>query len=263
MPARKPATPRKPRFSPTRLALYLFCPKAYHYYYVHGLRWSTFSAGQSFGGSLHRTLQAFHREGAPTTIESLLETYRGSWSTAGYASDAEAAAHFAAGEELLRRYHTASQPADRTTIAVETTLQAEYPEFILFGKIDRLDRLESGELQVIDYKSGRQTVTEEEVRGSLALTVYHLLVVRRHPGVPVSAAILALRSGALVPVRRSDAELDRVEAELQALITGVLADTSYEPTPGPHCAGCAFFRICPAADRGEQRAVDPIAVLDP
>jgi putative RecB family exonuclease len=249
MPARKASTPRKPRFSPTRLALYQFCPKAYHYYYVRGLRWSPLTAGHSFGGSLHRTLQSFHGEGAESSVDALLETYRATWSAAGYASSAEEAAHFAAGEELLRRYHTGAREPGRETIAVETTLRVDYPEFALFGKIDRLDRLETGELQVIDYKSGRATVTEEQVRGSLALAVYQLLVARRHPGVPVSAAILCLRSGDMAAVRRSDNELELLEQDLRERATAILADTDYHATPGPHCAGCAFFRICPAADR--------------
>src|SRR5437763_491469 len=50
-------TTRKPgklRLSPTRLRLYLTCPKAYHYYYVRGLRWGETSAASSFGSSLHR-----------------------------------------------------------------------------------------------------------------------------------------------------------------------------------------------------------------
>src|SRR5436189_6460915 len=56
--------PGKLRLSPTRLRLYLFCPKAYQYYYVRGLRWGEISPASSFGGSLHRALQAFHEAGA-------------------------------------------------------------------------------------------------------------------------------------------------------------------------------------------------------
>jgi RecB family exonuclease len=245
----KPRAPGKPRFSPTRLALYRFCPKAYEYYYVRGLRWGQMTAGHAFGGTLHRTLETFHREGAQAPLEALLETYRATWVEAGYADAAEAARHFAAGEELLRRYHALAGETARETIAVETTLRVDYPTFALFGKIDRLDRLASGELQVVDYKSGRLTVTEQEVRDSPALAIYQLLVARRHPGVPVSAAILCLRTGESAAVHRSPDELDTIEAEVSALIATILADTAFHPTPGPHCVDCPFFRICPAAQR--------------
>jgi RecB family exonuclease len=249
MRARKPSAPRTPRFSPTRLALYRFCPKAYEYYYVRGLRWGQITAGHAFGGTLHRTLEAFHREGAQGTLDALLETYRARWVESGYADAEEAARHFEAGEELLRRYHTEAVETQRETIAVETTVRVDYPGFVLFGKIDRLDRLADGELQVIDYKSGRLTVTEEEVRASPALAIYQLLVARRHPAVPVSAAILCLRSGELAAVHRSPAELDEVEAEVSGTILQILGDETFDATPGPHCRECSYYRICPAADR--------------
>jgi len=254
MRARKPRTPGTPRFSPTRLALYRFCPKAYQYYYVQGLRWGQMTAGHAFGGTLHRTLEAFHREGAQGDLSALLETYRARWTEKGYSDAEEAARHFAAGEELLRRYHTEAVATGRETIAVETTLRVDYPGFALFGKIDRLDRLADGELQVVDYKSGRLTVTEEDVRNSPALAIYQLLVARRHPGMPVSAAILCLRSGEMAAVRRAPAELDAVEVDVTAQITTILTDDRFDPTPGPHCKECPFFRICPAADRRSESA---------
>src|SRR5438876_10567892 len=88
-----PRPPRKPRLSPTRLRLYLFCPKAYQYYYVRGLRWGEASAASSFGGSLHRALQTFHASGdlTPPSVEDLLENFRASWITAGYQDSAEEA----------------------------------------------------------------------------------------------------------------------------------------------------------------------------
>ena len=71
MPRQKrsgPALPRLPRFSPTRLGLYLFCPRAYFLYYNRGLRWGGMTAGHAFGGNLHRTLQAFHDRGGAEQV---------------------------------------------------------------------------------------------------------------------------------------------------------------------------------------------------
>ena len=122
--ARRPAParrPGKPRLSPTRLRLYLFCPKAYHYYYVRGLRWGEMTAASSFGGSLHRALQAFHQAGTltPPSVEDLLEGFRGSWNTAGYRDTAEEAEHQQAGEEILRpRYQLFRQIRHVSPISV-------------------------------------------------------------------------------------------------------------------------------------------------
>src|SRR5205823_12518367 len=97
---RRAPRPGKLRLSPTRLRLYLFCPKAYHYYYVRGLRWGQMSAGYALGGSLHRTLEAFHREGPGEDVAGLLQQFSSAWSTRGYEDPAEESAHYTAGEEM-------------------------------------------------------------------------------------------------------------------------------------------------------------------
>src|SRR5262249_8700509 len=117
----------------------------------------------------------------------------------------------------------------------------------LTGKLDRLDRLPGGELEIIDYKSGRQSVTEEEVRGSLAMAVYQLIVARLYPSTRVLATLLCLPTGARATVQRSATELDELEREFETIAERILAETSYAAAPGPHCARCAFRRICPAA----------------
>jgi RecB family exonuclease len=131
--------------------------------------------------------------------------------------------------------------------ALQSFHEWEYPRYILTGKLDRLDRLPGGELEVIDYKSGRRSVTEAEVRGSLAMAVYQLLVARQYPGTPVLVTLLCLPTGESVTVQRTAEELDNFEREIERVAELILAESSYTATPGPHCARCAFGRICPAA----------------
>jgi putative RecB family exonuclease len=244
-----PRRPGKLRLSPTRLRLYLFCPKAYHYYYIRRLRWGEMTAANSFGGSLHRALQEFHAAGTltPPSVDELIGSFRSRWSAAGYSDSAEAAEQLSAGEEILRQYFDTAPGAGHETVLVERQVKWEYPDFILSGKLDRLDRLAGGELEIIDYKSGRRTVTEEEVRGTLAMAVYQLIVSRLNPGTPVSATILCLPTGASATVRRTPEELDAIEQEIGAVAGRILSESRYAATPGPHCARCAFERICPAA----------------
>jgi putative RecB family exonuclease len=247
--ARRARDPGKLRLSPTRLRLYLFCPKAYQYYYVRGLRWGETNAASSFGGSLHRALQTFHEAGSltPPSVEDLLENYHSGWITAGYQDSAEEAERRSAGELILRQYFESARDTPRETVLVERQVKWEYPRYILTGKLDRLDRLPGGELEIVDYKSGRQSVTEEEVRGSLAMAVYQLIVARLYPRTPVLATLLCLPTGASATVQRSPEELDDLEREIEAVAERILTETTYAATPGSHCARCAFRRICPAA----------------
>ena len=253
--ARKSPRLGKLRLSPTRLRLYLSCPKAYHYYYIRGLRWGETSAAGSFGGSLHRALQTFHESGSltPPTVEELVENLHSGWLTSGYQDSVEEAKHRLAGEQILRQYFETAREVSRETVLVERQVKWEYPRYILTGKLDRLDRLPGGELEIIDYKSGRHSVTEEEVRGSLAMAVYQLIVARLYPQTTVSATLLCLPTGARATVQRSPEELDELEREIDTIAERILAEIRFTATPGPQCARCAFRRICPAAWSPERR----------
>jgi len=241
------SAPKLPRFSPTRIELYLFCPRAYHFYYEEGLRWGGMNAGLAFGGNLHRTLQTFHDRGAQqgVSLDELLAHLREGWSGAGFTSPEEAAAHLSAGEAVLTQYYHSTPAAVRETVWTERTVQHRYEEFVLFGKIDRLDRREDGALEVVDYKSGRRTVTEDEVRSSLALTIYQLLIARTNPGVEVYAGILCLRSSEHASILRTEAELAEAEQEIIRIVRTILADPVKAALPGPQCRSCQYPRICP------------------
>jgi putative RecB family exonuclease len=256
----RPTTPRLPRFSPTRIGLFLFCPRAYFLYYVRGLRWGGMTAGHAFGGNLHRTLQEFHQRGgaAEVTLDEFLGTLRERWSEAGFGSPEEAEQHLAAGESLLEQYYRAAPEPGRETLWTEKTVQHRYDDFVLFGKVDRLDRLPDGALEVIDYKSGRRSVTEDEVRESLAMGIYQLLVARENPGTPVRAAILALRTGERASILRTPEELDELERGVREVVHRILADEEMAAIPGNQCRDCVYPRVCPAGRRwlsgiGERR----------
>jgi putative RecB family exonuclease len=242
-----PPKPRLPRFSPTRLSLYLFCPRAYALQYDQGLRWGFTSPAASFGGSLHRALQAFHAEGGAASLspEQLKEKLAETWSAAGYASEEQAAEYLGAAEQVLEQHHAASLEPGRETLATEITVQRRYDDVVLFGKLDRLDRRPDGALEVIDYKSSRRIATEEDVRASLAMTLYQVLVWREHEGVPVHTTILNLRTGDRASVLRGPEELAGEEQRILGLARTILADAEKLTAPGAQCRGCPYPRVCP------------------
>lgn len=248
--AAAPKAPKQPplaRYSPTRLNLYRTCPRAYLLQYDKKLRWGSLTAAKSFGGSLHRTLQDFHDLGGAdeVSLDALKARLGERWSAKGYGSDEEAAAFLSAGEQMLEHYHLASREPGRETLGTELTVQRRYDGFVLFGKIDRLDRRPDGALEVIDYKSGRRVYAEDDVRGSLAMTVYQLLVAREHPGVPVYTGIISLRTGDRTFVLRTAEELDAAERDIAALVAEITADTVKAPTPGEQCRTCPYPSACP------------------
>lgn len=183
----KPKTPRKPRkpeISPTKIRIFLTCPLMYKLTYVTkvGRFYYAPNVGDSFGGSLHRAIHDFHSAGGHETHtpEQLAERLHSTWTSIGYSSQQEEKEHLELGVRLLQEYYANSQTG-ATTIFTEKQLKEDMGEFYLVGRIDRLDEHPDGKLEIIDYKSGRMSVSEQEVADDLAMSIYQLLVKRKYP----------------------------------------------------------------------------------
>ena len=110
---------------------------------------------------------------------------------------------------ILQTYHAAAEArAEQTkTFLTEKMLKWDMGPFVLTGRIDRIDEhLQDGALEIVDYKSGRLGVTEEDVKGALAMSVYQLLAKRNHPDRRVFATIHALRGGVTASASFTDDE---------------------------------------------------------
>jgi len=258
-PERKP---RKPEFSPTRLRTYLSCRMMYRLEYFDklGRFYHKARAGYAFGTSLHQTLQTFHEQGGAQTVssEELVKNLETGWVSAGYDSAEHEQQQREAAQVILENYHAAmlDRPPVVRTFLTEKMLKYDMGRFVLTGRIDRIDEHEDGSLEIVDYKSGRRSITEEDVRNMLAMSVYQLLTKRLNPDRNVTATIHALQTGASATVGLSDEELTELEDELRFL-GGEILDADFEavnPEPLPNvCPWCDFLPLCERYWRQQRR----------
>lgn len=244
--------PSKPTLSPTKISTYLACPVMYKYTYIDriGRFYYQPKAYHSFGASLHRTLEQFHERGGAETqsAEQLVGDLREMWTSAGYASTEDESLHLDSAAAMLASYHAAHQQVTAQTLFTEKMLKMDMGEFVLRGRIDRLDEHPDGRLEIVDYKSGRTSVTEEEVRDDLAMGIYALLTRHMCPDRPVSASIYCLRSGNKATINFASEDLVEVEDGIRAIAEEILCideDSVIEPVWLPYvCPQCDYLRIC-------------------
>lgn len=238
---------RKPVFSPTKLAAYIECPLKYKYLYIDriGRFYYRPNPWDSFGGTMHRVLESFHRPGGEgVSVEGLLASYRDAWVSAGYSDEQEELEFMEAGLRILRDYHAAAVPSALRTIATELTVNWDMGEFALTGRIDRLDEHEGGALEIVDYKSSLMEVTEEEVRESLAMSVYQLLVTKLNPGRRVFATVVGLAGGVKASAELSSVELEVFEDDVRRTASSIVNAEEYAPCRWDGCEACDFYKIC-------------------
>jgi putative RecB family exonuclease len=253
---------RKPTLSPTRISTYLECAVKYRYIYLDkiGRFYQRARPFYSFGSTMHQVLHVFHREGGEQSAEQVVENYAQSWVSAGYESAQQEQEYRDAGREMIVSYLDAAKERallNIETLYLEKTFNADMGEFVLSGRLDRVDRHPDGSLEVIDYKSGHWEPTPEEVASDLAMNIYQLLLRRNFPQTRVFATIYNLRSGAQASTELSDEEAESFTRDLLQLGAQILHRDyqQIEPVRIAACDDCDFLSRCRRFWR-QQEALD-------
>ena len=170
--------------TPTRLSTWLDCPRRYRMTYLDrpppakGPPW----AHNSLGASVHNALAGWWRlPRARRTVAAAGDLLDQGWIGEGFADSLQSARyrHWARG--LVEAYVTGLDPASEP-IGVERTVATRTDLITVSGRIDRLDDRRgsdgSGELVVVDYKTGGHLLTVDDARTSLPLALYALAAER-------------------------------------------------------------------------------------
>jgi RecB family exonuclease len=161
----------------SQISLYQSCPLCYKLQYIDGLEPKE-KGYFSFGTTMHDCAEYFFKVKVPPppSLEKMLDFYERKWLSEGYESAEEEAEYKAYGRELLTRFREIHQPDFRMPIAVEHKFFIDIANVKLTGRIDRVDKLDSGGLAIIDYKTDRELFTKEYLDKNLQLTLYQLAV---------------------------------------------------------------------------------------
>ena len=159
--------------------MYQSCPLCYKLQYIDGLepkdRWYF-----SFGTTMHQCAEHFFkvRVPPPPSLDELLQFYEQNWLSAGYESVEEEAKYKAYGREILSKFREIHSADFRVPVAVERMFHIDIEGVKLRGFIDRVDKLESGGLSIVDYKTNKELFTTDDLEKDLQLTLYQLAAER-------------------------------------------------------------------------------------
>jgi ATP-dependent DNA helicase UvrD/PcrA len=242
--------------SATRLAPYENCPLQFFFGSLLEIGRARTPA-MSLGGIFHDVLQAYHDPdgGEPQTLERLLELAEEHWSDEGMKPAALAFQNRRVLDTMLRNYYEQEVVRGRVgeVQAVEKRFRFELDASTVSGYIDRIDRLPSGRLRLLDYKTSKWPMRLDEAEQDLQLALYALAcrelpdlselgqvedLVYLYPRI-VQAGGLARRA------QQVTADLaDRTQERIRANIAAVVAER-FDYSPEADCKWCEFKRICP------------------
>jgi RecB family exonuclease len=243
--------------TPSRLTTWSDCPRRYRMTYLdrpapqRGPAWAHNTVGAVAHLALARwwDLPAERRTGP--AARGLLDR---AWQTDGFADDAQAHRWKGFAGDMVERYADDLDPTDEPA-GVERTVAFKTEALAVSGRVDRVDR-RGDELVVVDYKTGRSALTEDDARGSLALALYALACARTLRPPCTKVELHHLPSGNVLAwehtpetLARHVGRAERIAAEAsaakEALDEGGSADALFPPRPGSLCGWCDVARHCP------------------
>jgi len=235
---------RQPQYSPSKLGVYQTCPRQYYFQYIRKLPRRAW-ANQSFGISLHRTLQVVHEQGGPQeqSLETAQRQLETAWTSAGYDSKEHEAAELARGKELLAAYYETWSGVDGVPVLLEKRMSAPYKGSVFLGIVDRVDRRADGSLEIIDYKSGHapETVRPQTVQ---QLAIYHHLIEQKLHETPAGHSVHYLASNVRLKLPFTPSLLSDVLEGAYETIQRLEGDQRYIPRLDAHCTWCDYQRYC-------------------
>jgi putative RecB family exonuclease len=152
-------------------------------------------------------------------------------------------------ERLVERWFSLEdpprlEPAERE-LFVETELDSGLR---LRGVIDRVDVAPTGEVRIVDYKTGKAPRPEYAESALFQMKFYALVVWRWKRVVPRRLQLVYLGSGEVVTYDPVEADLERVERKLLALWEAIKLATEtgeWLPRPTKLCGWCDHKALCP------------------
>ncbi|MER6469273.1 RecB family exonuclease [Streptomyces collinus] len=152
-------------------------------------------------------------------------------------------------ERLVERWFTLEDPARLEPAERELFVEAELASGLrLRGIIDRVDVAPTGEVRIVDYKTGKAPRPEYAEGALFQMKFYALVVWRLKNVVPRRLQLVYLGSGDVLTYDPVLADLERVERKLLALWEAIRQATEtgeWRPRPTKLCGWCDHRAHCP------------------
>lgn len=250
--------------SPSRAGDFMQCPLLYRFRVIDKLPEKP-SEAATRGTLVHAVLERlFDAPAAERTAPRAKSLIPGQWDRLREAkpeltelfadSDEQAAGERLArwlteAEQLVERWFTLEDPTRLEPAERELFVEARLDSGLkLRGIIDRVDVAPTGEVRIVDYKTGKAPRPEYAEGALFQMKFYALVVWRLKQVVPRRLQLVYLGSGDVLTYDPVVADLERVERKLHSLWDAIRLATEtgdWRPRPTKLCGWCDHQAVCP------------------
>lgn len=235
----------------SQLQTFLTCPLHYKLKYILNIPTAP-SPALSYGVSVHSSLRDFFQMmqiNEPLTADSMKELLKKNWINAGYASKIHEQQSYQQAEKMLTDFAITSLGDRPNTIAIEIPFNFWLDKLKVGGRIDRIDQLPDGRIEIIDYKTGSNVPDEKKVKDDFQLSFYALAaaevrdeLLNRAPE-EIVLTLYYLEANKKLSTTRSKADLEVTKEKILKLVDDI-SHSDFHCTGGMFCKNCEYKMIC-------------------
>jgi DNA helicase-2/ATP-dependent DNA helicase PcrA len=233
------------RLTYSQIDTFQTCPLKYKFRYLFNIP-SLSAHAANFGSSVHDTVNAFYDEikkGAAPSMDLLNELYEKHWIGSGYDNRAHEQARKKQGKNIMELFYKNEESAGfKVPAFLESSFNLKIGDISFKGRIDRIDKLEDGTYEVIDYKTGKSK-RSANLKKDLQLSLY-ALACRDFLDLPVSKLTLYfLEDGLKESTTRTNKDLEDIKEVLKEAVEEIRS-SSFPASPGFPCGFCEYRILC-------------------
>ena len=246
--------------SPSRASDFMQCPLLYRFRVIDKLPQAP-SAAAARGTLVHSVLErVFDLPAAGRTLDAAAAMVAPQWAALLEAEpelgelvdgdDPEALALWVKDAvTLVERWFSLEDPTRLEPAERELYVETDLDGLTLRGYVDRLDVAPTGEVRVVDYKTGRSPSELFEGKALFQMKFYALVLWRLNGTVPRMLQLVYLGNSEIVRYSPDEADLLATERKLKALwraIEQAASTGDWRPRTSRLCDWCDHRALCPA-----------------
>lgn len=243
--------------SPSRANDYQQCPLLYRFRAIDKLP-EPKTVAQVKGTLVHACLEDIHSwDRSERTYPAAVKRLKPNWAKMCAEDSAllelvpssEEYAFLVECRSLLRGYFEMENPQGFDALACEMFVDTTLPNGVpVRGFIDRVDVAPTGEVRVVDYKTGKKPIPRFSQQAKFQMRFYALVWWRIHGVIPHQLRLMYLKVSDSMYLAPSREELEFFERDLGDLwgkIMGDVAARSFRTKTSKLCGWCPHQGLCP------------------